>query len=279
MRFHRGRKTTETRVSAICVMALLFAGVVLAGSALAASDGKAQAGPVIPLDPKAAKDLAVFGEGVVGKAVPAPVLEDLESYLNIGPGQWIYEIVSGKEGKKVRVESYTAVSDPGGGKAWKRAVGDEYNEYVRMHPDGSLAKYAEDDLDVGYGADIVPGILVPVGMKPGETKVIESQIRAFKMKNPDDIKYTGKTTTRLTYLGAYEVHTPAGTWPASLIRNDFDVHIGPANVNDTIYVFYSKGVGKIAEIEAMNISALFVYHSNEKTVKILSKPPVRTDKP
>ncbi len=273
MGFTGDTKTTTWRVGS---SALLLIWVSFAGAALAAPDASTKAGPIIPLPPDVAKDLEVFGEGVVGKAVPAPPLEDLEHYLNIGPGQWKYKIVSGKDGKNVRVESYTAIPDSTGDKAWKRAIGDEYNEYVRMHPDGSFVKYAEDDIDVGYGADIVPGVLVPVGMKPGETKTIESQIRAFKMKDPDKIEYTGKITTRLTYVGAYQVTTPAGTWPASLIRNDFEVHIGPANVKDTIYAFYAGGVGKVAEIEAMNISALFVYHSNEKTVKVLSELPVRT---
>ena len=279
MRFDRGRKTGALQPPLTTgAMMLLLIGVLVGGTFVGpAPAADAPMGPVIPLDAKTAGDLQVFGEGVVGKAVPAPPLENLEQYLNVGSGHWTYKIVSGKEGNNVRVESYTQIPDPDGGKAWKRSVGDEYNEYIRMHPDGSLAKYAEDDVDVGYGADIVPGILVPVGMKPGETRVIESQIRAFKMKSPDEIEYTGKTTTRFTYMGAYEVHTPAGTWPAALVRNEFEVHIGPANVKDTVYAFYADRVGKIAEIEAMNISALFVYHSNQKTVKILAEEPVRTD--
>jgi hypothetical protein len=89
------------------------------------------------------------------------------------------------------------------------------------------------------------------------------------MSNPEKILYDGKSTDHFTYVGAYEVKTPAGTWPAILIKNDLEVKIGPADVTDTTYCFYAKGIGKVAEIELLNVSALFVYHSHEKIAKVL----------
>jgi hypothetical protein len=82
--------------------------------------------------------------------------------------------------------------------------------------------------------------------------------------------------TTITYVGAYEVTTPAGTFPAALIRAEFDIKIGPAKVKDVQYSFIAKGVGKVAEIEALKVSALLVYHSNDKTVKILAEKPKLT---
>jgi len=231
--------------------------------------------PTIPLDATTARDLELFGEGVVGKAVPAPPLDEISEYFAFGPGGWHYEVVHGrkKAAKKIRVEHYAPVNDSGKPQEWKRTIGDEYVEYFRPHPDGGMEKYAEDDLEVGYGARMVPAITAPAGMKPGETRVIKSELRAYKSSNPDDIKYTGKVETQLTYIGAYEVTTPAGTWPAILVRNAFNVDIGPAKVTDTMYSFYAHGVGKIAEIETQNISALLVYHSKSKIAKVLSAAP------
>jgi hypothetical protein len=244
---------------------------VLVLALVSASQAGAEAKPV-PLDPDVKKDLALLGDGVVGKALPAPPLDDLADYLNLGSGQWHYEIVhGGKAGNKVRTETYAAAESPQkGGKAWKRVIGDEYVEYLRVHPDGKVSKYAEDDLSVGYGANLVPGVLVHPGLKVGETFSIESELEAFKAGHPDDIKYRGKVTTNLTYLGVFEVTTPAGTFPAILIRNDFDVDVGPATVSDTMYSFFAKGVGKVAELETQTISALLVYHSKSKIGKLLA---------
>ena len=67
--------------------------------------------------------------------------------------------------------------------------------------------------------------------------------------------------------------TPAGTFPAALMRSEFDIKIGPAKVTDVQYSFFAKGVGKVAEIEALKVSALLIYHSHEKTAKVLAEKP------
>ena len=82
-------------------------------------------------------------------------------------------------------------------------------------------------------------------------------------------------TSKLSYVGVYEVKTPAGTWPSILVRAEFDIHVGPAKVSDTAYMFFAKDVGKIAEIEATRVSAVLVYHSNTKVVKVLADCPKR----
>ena len=80
---------------------------------------------------------------------------------------------------------------------------------------------------------------------------------------------------KLSYVGQYEVTVPAGTFPAVLARLEFDIKVGPASVTDTVYAFFSKGVGKVAEIEATRISAMLIYHSSSKVSKVLTKYPKR----
>jgi hypothetical protein len=120
-----------------------------------------------------------------------------------------------------------------------------------------------------------PGTHIPAGIKPGETQTLESELHAYKVGKADDTVYKGKMKVDLTYIGAYEVTTPAGTFPAVLLEGAFEIHIGPAHVKDVQYAFYAKGVGKVAEVESLNVSALLVYHSNEKTGKVLAEAPKR----
>jgi len=79
--------------------------------ALGATAANAEAqGQTIPLPPDIESDLALLGEGVVGKPVPVPPLKDVKKLLNIGPGVWKYNIVAGgKDGAKVRTETYTEI--------------------------------------------------------------------------------------------------------------------------------------------------------------------------
>ena len=100
-------------------------------------------------------------------------------------------------------------------------------------------------------------------------------IEAYKIGKPEHISYHGKMKVSLTYVGVYEVTTPAGIWPAALFESDFEIKIGPAHVEDIQYIFLAKGVGKVAEVESLNVSALLVYHSNEKTGKLLVEYPQR----
>ena len=232
--------------------------------------------PVIPLPAAVAKDLAVLGEGVVGKALPAPPIDDIREYLNLGPGSWDFQIVAGgKEGQKVRTESYKRMPDQQGAAIWERRLGDEYVEYLTLDPDGGLGKHREDDVDLGYTSRFLPAVTWLGSAKPGTTVTTENKIEAYKTPKPGDISYTGKMTSALSYVGAYEITTPAGTWPAILLHSDFHIKIGPADVDDSMYVFYVKGVGKVAEIESTRISALFIYHSNTKVAKVLKSRPTK----
>ena len=47
-------------------------------------------------------------------------------------------------------------------------------------------------------------------------------------------------------LGAYEIKTPAGTFPGLVIRCDYVGTIGPAQMNDVDIRIYAPGEGLIA---------------------------------
>ena len=231
---------------------------------------------MIPLPPDVAKDLELLGKGVVGKALPAPPITDVREYANLGSGTWEYKIVhGGKDGESVRSESYEKMPDKDGAQVWKRTIGTEFIEYMTVESNHDFGKHLEEDLDVGYSSRFLPGVIWLGKTKAGVTRTIESKIEAFKPDRPDHVSYHGKLTAKLSYIGQYEVTTPAGTWPAVLARSEFDIKVGPAKVTDTAYIFFAKGVGKIAEIETTNVSALLIYHSSTKVAKLLTKYPKR----
>lgn len=229
---------------------------------------------VRPLPPDVAKDLELLGKGVVGKALPAPPLDDLLTWYMGTPmgGTWKYHVIKGKK-KHLREETIAPADDRSGQKTWKQHLGDQYVQYMILHADGSLGKYGEEDLGLSYGCHFQPGIFLTPGLTAGESRHFINKALAYKADKPEHVSYTGDMDTTLTYVGAYEVTTPAGIFPAVLMRAEFDIKIGPAKVKDVQYSFYAKGVGKVAEIEALHVSALLIYHSNEKTAKVLAEKP------
>ncbi len=262
------REFLGVHLRALIAISWLVAGCVASAPAWAESD------PAIPMPEKFAKDLELFGDGVVGKALPAPAITDIREYLNQGKGTWEYQILKGgKAGQKVRSEKYEQLPDEDGKPVWKRTIGTEFVEYWRLGGDAGIGKYLEDDLELNYSSRFLPSIVWLAKMEPGVTQTLHHKIESFNTDKPDHVKYRGKLTAKLTYVGLYEITTPAGTWPAILVRSEFDIKIGPANVTDTTYSFYAKGIGKIAEIETTHVSALLIYHSSTRVAKVLTKYP------
>jgi hypothetical protein len=239
---------------------------LLLAAPLAAADPAK--GPIIPLSDDEKQDLALFGEGVIGKPVPAPPIDDVRALVNLHPGTWVYAIVAGKKKGTTRNEVYSKNADG----TWTRNLGNDMIVYMNM-TDDAWTRFAETDLSFDYRSDFEPPIHHAARWKPGDSKVIESDIKVTKVGEPDDVKYTGKMKSTISYKGAYEVTTPAGKFNASLLKGVFDIKVGPADVVDTQYAFFAPGVGKVAEIEGLSVSALFIYHSHDKTATVLTKPP------
>jgi len=241
--------------------------LTLSVSALAADEGK-----VVPLSAEDQKALALLGEGVVGKALPAHPIEDAGKFLDLQAGPHTFKIVSGKDQGKTQVETYTSLGAKDGSQHWKRTIGDQFDEFLALKA-GALGKTAETEKQHGYRAAFDPPMHEHVGIAPGESVDLESKLRVSTEKDPSKIKYTGKMNSKLTYLGAYEVKVPAGTFEAILMKFDVTIHVGPADVEDVQYTFLAKGVGKVAELEALRVSAALIYHSHDKTAKVLVTHP------
>jgi hypothetical protein len=231
----------------------------------------AEEGKVVALSDEMLKELSILGDGVVGKALPSPTVTDAAPYLNLGDGAWEFQIVSGDDAGKTQKETYQKQSED----RWVRHIGGEYLEYLDLSSADGLAKVAETALSFGYRSTFAPGIHQARQFEPGESVDIDSKLTVSKEDEPDKVKYTGSMKATATYVGAYEVTVPAGTFESILLRIDAKIHVGPAKVEDTQYLFYAKGVGKVAEVEAQRIAAVLIYHSHSKTAKVLTSYPKR----
>jgi hypothetical protein len=77
------------------------------------------------------------------------------------------------------------------------------------------------------------------GMKPGETRSYVQQVVVNALDDPAGQEYTGSLNGSYTYLGAYQIMVPAGTYGAVLFRLKCEGEVGPAQTHDTAYYFFA----------------------------------------
>jgi len=108
-----------------------------------------------------------------------------------------------------------------------------------------------------------------VGLAPWETRVFEGKMEVYSSSDPGTKWYSGRIRATTAYAGAYQVTTPAGTFPAVLIRTDYRIDIlGVVSVKDTLHTFYAEGVGKVAETEHRRVS-MGLFKTHTKVGKVL----------
>ena len=83
------------------------------------------------------------------------------------------------------------------------------------------------------------------------------------------VSHSGSLGLTYSYIGAYKVTVPAGTYDAALIKWTYNGSVGPANIEDTQYRFLAEDVGVVASVDKKDISAMLIYNDHSKYGKVL----------
>ena len=248
--------------------ALVGVGLLLALPIDVAAQG---AGAVVPLPAELQNAAARYLPGVVGEAVPAfPIDPDL---AQLAAGMRRYEIISG--GDKVTTEEHVIapVSSGRTGGQWRYQVGDR-TVFLQQIPGQSLSIVSEEDSDQGVLTRYnPPEPLLIAGMNAGDSRMLTMKVNVYDLSDPNDIEHKGSLDVTLTYVGAYRVTVPAGTFDAALLKWDFKGKIGPATVEDTQARFVAPDVGMVAAAEKRDVAAFLIYNENTKVGKVLAQKP------
>ena len=225
---------------------------------------------VLELTEKDREALALLGEGVVGKALPAVPLQDTARLMPLNEGEWTYRITSGAHEGTRQQAVISRTEGTRGRNSWKRIIKGDTTEFFRVDGNGTINLISETDLEQNVITRYTP--VFPImfdGMKPGESSRVETEVKVFALDDPTDLKYQGRLEVIHTYVGAYELQVPAGSYETVLIRSSYVGKVGPAHVVDGGYVFYAKGVGIVASVERMHVTAFLFYDKRTKTPKVL----------
>jgi hypothetical protein len=232
------------------------------------------ADPVIPL-PAAAKDELDkrLGAGVVGAPVPAPPLQAPMTYAPKEDSVLTYQVVDSDGNKWSEDHHFVKSTEPQFAPGMSYAIEKVSTEYMQ-EIGGNLIVVGEKDLKQSVITTFSPGEpLVLAGLQAGQSRQVTVAVKVADISDPTDITHTGSLTITYTYVGAYKVTVPAGTYDAALIRWDYNGEVGPASITDTYYRLIAPGAGLIAMVEKVSISAMLFYNDNTRLGKQLAKAP------
>ena len=215
---------------------------------------------------------SLLGPGVVGKAVPAPVIENPLHFLPLRACDWNFRVASGKASGMTRPHSLRPLKREEAIPTWSLSPGSHHILYLRISEDGSISAVSEQDADQGMVIRFSPHvpILLP-SLAPGESKSFKIDVKLYDLSHPDHLKHEGDLELTFSYLGAFEVNVPAGNYEACLIKWEDRGKIGPAKVEDIHYRFFAKHSGLVAQVDKRNISAFLLYNEHIKEGEVLTE--------
>jgi hypothetical protein len=206
---------------------------------------------------------------VVGNPVPAFTID--AGLATLSAGTRLYQVVSGPNAGNT--EQHVIAKMSGKANEWRYTIGDR-SVILQEVPGQSLSIISENDADQGVVTRYTPPQpLLIAGMNAGDTKELTMQVNVYDLGDPTDLEHQGSLNVTLTYVGAYQVTVPAGTYNAALLRWHYSGTIGPATVEDTQARFVAPGVGMVAAAEKRDVAAFLIYNDNTKVGRVLQQQP------
>ena len=229
--------------------------------------------PVVPLSKESRAALSPLGDGVVGDPLPAAPIVDPSRLYHLQPGQWEYRILEGANKGRVERVDIERVSSDDPDADWRLVSSTGDVQQIKVTRQHEVVKLAQEDADSDRLVIYRPGLVLDPNMQVGQSKTENAKISSYKRKKRDEVEYDGTLRYTITYLGAYRVTTPAGSFDTRLLRHDYRIQIGPAKSENVSYTFYADGVGNVAEVARDDVSALLVYRRKTLTARVLLTLP------
>ena len=246
------------------VLGLVFTAALLAGPGPAAAE-------MIELAADDRKAIEKYlGPDVIGDAVEGNPIADAAQFFAFEDGAWTFRFTNGDNKGETQEQSFKKLKRDKDGTTGRYSNGPNLAYFLRRGPEGDISIASEQDTDQGVISRFSPPEPFYVGkLHPGDSKKTKIDVKVYDLSSPDEVSHKGSLDLTLSYLGAYHVTVPAGTYEAALLKWAYDGKVGPASIKDTQYRFLVEGVGVVAVVEKKNISAMLIYHDNSKYGKVL----------
>jgi hypothetical protein len=223
----------------------------------------------VPLPVAMAAAAQQYLPGVVGEPVPAFTIDP--ALASLAAGTRTYQIVSGPNSGKTETHVIKALPRDAAGTEWRYTI-DERTAFLRSVPGESLSIASEEDSEQGVLTRYSPPEpLLIAGMNAGDTREMKINVKVYDLDDAADVEHKGTLDLTLTYVGAYKVTVPAGTFDAALLRWEYKGKVGPATIEDIQARFVAPDAGVVAMAAKRDIAAMLVYNDHSKIGKVLQQ--------
>jgi hypothetical protein len=212
-----------------------------------------------------------IGTGIVGKALEAKTIGDVHEYLPLRPGTIVTNLTHGRR-PRAKGQSGARIDrlERDDGLLHASMEKPDGTNYGQVTEEGHFVVHSASNKKQGVLTRYdPPEPVLRTGMKPGESRKKTIGIKVYDLTNTERRRHTGSLDLTYTYIGAYEVTVPAGTFETVLFKWEYDGKVGPASVKDTQYWFFGRDIGPVAMIEETSVSAMLIYNDHTKFAHVL----------
>ena len=202
----------------------------------------------------------LLGQGVIGAPVAGSTLTP--SFAPLRAGTWTYQIVGGKRQGQSEQHVVTRLERDASG-AWQLALRGRFHGRPVHQADRRRQSHICQPGGHGSGGDLAlcTGRAGSADRpRAWDSRESSIDVKVYDLSDPHDVSHEGMLDVTYSYLGAYQITTPAGSYDAALIRWTYKGKVGPAKIEDSQYRFFAENVGMVASVDKLDV-ALFVYHA------------------
>ena len=212
--------------------------------------------------------LKTFGPGVITQTSDTAKPENVSEFIASDFGKRTFKIVSGDESGGTLVFEV------------EEKAGDQDTRFVHMG-EGDVAtiqfvksnvfRSRQVDADSNSVASFDPSEPVFLG-SDASGSVVESTIsvKVAPVSDPNQVSHRGDLKCSYEVLGAFRVNSPAGEFDTICVRTRYEGKIGPAEVDDSRYIFYAKKYGPVAIRTFSHVEAMIFYNKTKQKSLLLS---------
>ena len=212
--------------------------------------------------------LKTFGKSAITQTSETAKIETVADFISSDTGKRTFLIVDGDDSGKIM--PFDVV----------QKKGDKDTHFVHMgngdiatvlYVKSSVYRSQQVDSDSGSIAVFEPAEPVFLSSQPsGSTVDSKIKVKVAPVSSPTEVSHQGELRCSYEVLGTFQVVSPAGKFETVCVRTRYRGKIGPADVDDSRYIFYAKKFGPVAIRTFNHVEAMIFYNKVKQKSLLLN---------
>ncbi|MEE2681040.1 MAG: hypothetical protein VX641_01585 [Planctomycetota bacterium] len=221
--------------------------------------------------------LNTFGPGAITQTSDAAKPETVAEFIASDFGKRTFSIVSGDQSGGTLI--FEVEEKPGDQGVRFVHIGDGDIATIQLVK-SDVYRSQQVDSDSNSVAIFEPAEPVFLASQGFDTAVeSEISVKVSPVSDPTQVVHQGNLKCSYEVLGAFRVNAPAGNFDTICVRTRYQGKVGPADVDDSRYIFYAKKYGPVAIRTFSHVEAMIFYNKTKQRSLLLASYQLVPDPP